>query len=88
MRAVAVLGGHNVPAWLANFTVYGGAFEDIGLGLAILWRSATRMAAVGIIALSACYLLGVWWSCQICGLILLGRWSKWFQLLFWQLSLR
>ncbi len=58
LRAVAVLEGHNVPAWVASITVYGGAFEDIGLGLAILWRSATRMATVGMIVLSACYLFG------------------------------
>ena len=58
MRAVAVLEGHNVPAWVASITVYGGAFADIGLGLGILWRSATRIAAVGMIVLSACYLFG------------------------------
>lgn len=58
MRAVAVLEGHDVPAWVASITVYGGAFADIGLGLGILWRSATRIAAVGMIVLSACYLFG------------------------------
>ncbi len=58
MRAMAVLEGYNVPTWLAGMIVYGGAFADIGLGLGILWRSATRMAAIGMIGLSACYLFG------------------------------
>ncbi|MBJ6133672.1 SDR family oxidoreductase [Ochrobactrum sp. Q0168] len=58
MRSMAILEGHHVPAWLAGITVYGGAFADIALGLAILWRSATRLAAVGMIVLSACYLFG------------------------------
>ncbi|NYD80649.1 hypothetical protein HD884_000690 [Ochrobactrum intermedium] len=58
MRAIAILEGHHVPALLAGITVYGGAFADIGLGLGILWRSVTRMATVGMIVLSACYLFG------------------------------
>ncbi|WP_225027300.1 SDR family oxidoreductase [Xinfangfangia pollutisoli] len=57
-RAMAVLGGRGIPAWIAAPTVFGGALADILLGLAILWRPRARMAALGMIGLSAAYLLG------------------------------
>ena len=58
MRAMAILQAHNVPAAVAAFTVYGGAFADIALGLAILWRATSRISAVAMIGLSVCYLSG------------------------------
>jgi uncharacterized protein YbjT (DUF2867 family) len=58
MRAMAVLKAHHVPAGVAAFTVYGGAFADILLGFAILWRATARISAVAMIGLSVCYLSG------------------------------
>lgn len=57
-RAVAVLAGRGVPAWIAAPTVFGGVLADILLGLAILWRPRARAAATGMIGLSAAYLVG------------------------------
>lgn len=57
-RAMTVLGGRDIPAWIAAPTVFGGALADILLGLAILWRPRARVAAVGMIGLSAVYLIG------------------------------
>ncbi len=38
--------------------VFGGAFADIALGLAILWRRWCRVAALGMMALAGAYLIG------------------------------
>lgn len=57
-RAMAVLEGRGLPSWIAGPTVIGGALADIVLGLAILWRPWARRAALGMIGLSATYLLG------------------------------
>lgn len=57
-RAVAVLTERDAPAWLAWSTVIGGALADLALGLAILWRPWVKRAALGMIGLSASYLLG------------------------------
>ena len=56
--AAAVLDGSALPASLVTATVVGGAFADIALGLAILWRPWCRAAALGMVALSALYLAG------------------------------
>lgn len=57
-RAMTVLEGRGIPAWVVRLTVIGGAVADIGLGISILWRPWTRAAALGMIGLSALYLLG------------------------------
>ncbi len=57
-RAMTVLEARDIPAWIAALTVFGGALADIVLGLAILWRPRARIAALGMIALSAAYLVG------------------------------
>lgn len=56
--AVAILTARSVPASGAGVLVTGGAAADIILGLAILWRPWTKMAALGMITLSAGYLIG------------------------------
>ncbi len=57
-RAIEVLQSRGAPGWFAGFAVFGGAFTDLALGMAILWRVWTRRAAVGMIALSGLYLAG------------------------------
>ncbi|RMC33716.1 SDR family oxidoreductase [Paracoccus alkanivorans] len=57
-QAVLVLTSRAVPAWLAELAVIGGAIADLFLGLAILWRRWTRPAALGMLCLSAAYLIG------------------------------
>lgn len=56
--AAAVLKGSTMPAWAVGMTVIGGAVTDIVLGLAILWRRWCRPAALGMMAVSAAYLMG------------------------------
>lgn len=56
--AEAVLKGRGTPPAPARVLVLGGALADIGLGLAILWRPAARVAALGMAGLSAAYLAG------------------------------
>lgn len=56
--AMAVLTERNAPRWMVTPSVIGGAFADIFLGFAILYRPWTRQASLGMIALSAVYLLG------------------------------
>lgn len=57
-RALAVLTERGVPAWVTWPTVIGGALADLALGLAILYRPWVKPAALGMIGLSGCYLLG------------------------------
>ncbi|MDR0809244.1 MAG: SDR family oxidoreductase [Gemmobacter sp.] len=57
-RAMMVLGERDIPPWIVTATVFGGALADILLGLAILCRRCARAAALGMIGLSAAYLLG------------------------------
>lgn len=57
-RAIAVLTSRGVHQGLAACMVIGGAAADVVLGLAILWRPWTRRAALGMIALSALYMVG------------------------------
>ncbi|MGZ2256598.1 SDR family oxidoreductase [Roseobacter sp. A03A-229] len=57
-RAMAVLTDRSAPVWVASPTVIGGAIADIVLGLAILWRNWTKPAALGMLGLSAVYLIG------------------------------
>ena len=56
--AASVLDGSALPAWAIGASVFGGAFIDIALGLAILRRQWCRTAALGMMAVSAAYLLG------------------------------
>lgn len=57
-RAMMILGGRDIQAWIAVPTVLGGALADILLGVMILWRPSARMAAIGMIGLSVVYLVG------------------------------
>ncbi|WP_323042574.1 SDR family oxidoreductase [Gemmobacter sp.] len=57
-RAMNVLEGRDVPRWIALPTAFGGALADILLGLGICWRPLARLAALGMIGLSAIYLAG------------------------------
>ena len=57
-RAMSVLADRAVPRWISGMTVIGGAVADIALGLAILWRPWTKVAALGMFALSGGYLIG------------------------------
>lgn len=56
--AATTLAGSAMPDWAVDVSVIGGALADIALGLAILWRPTCREAALGMLALSAAYLLG------------------------------
>jgi uncharacterized protein YbjT (DUF2867 family) len=56
--AAAHLGDSIMPTWTVSATVLGGAFLDIVLGLAILWKPWCRTAALGMMAMSAVYLAG------------------------------
>lgn len=56
--AAVALEGSAMPAWAVGMTVFGGAVTDIALGLAILWRPWCRTAALGMMAVSAAYLMG------------------------------
>lgn len=55
-QAELVLTGRGFTDTFAMFAVTGGAVIDVMLGCAILWRSWTRWAALGMIAVSAGYL--------------------------------
>lgn len=58
--AAAVLDGRLPPAF-AIFAVIAGALADLLLGFGILWRPATRRAALGTVLLTVIYLiLGSW----------------------------
>lgn len=57
-RAMALLSERAAPLWITGPVVIGGALADILLGLAILWRRWVRHAALGMLTLSAAYLLG------------------------------
>ncbi|MHA7775310.1 SDR family oxidoreductase [Roseibium sp. M-1] len=57
-EAMAILTGRGIPAGFAEFAVTGGGIADIALGLAVLVRRWCRPACLGMIALSAAYLLG------------------------------
>ncbi|TMV86311.1 SDR family oxidoreductase, partial [Thioclava sp. BHET1] len=57
-RAIAVLAGRGSPGWLSDAVVIGGALADLALGLGILWRRWTKAAALGMLALSAAYVIG------------------------------
>lgn len=57
-RAMAVLTERGALGWMIWPSVIGGALADIALGLAILWRPWAKRAALGMIGLSAGYLLG------------------------------
>jgi len=54
--AKAVLSERGVSDQMASLAVFGGAGLDVLLGLAILWRRVTRMAAGGMIVLALGYL--------------------------------
>ena len=56
-EAVAILPPETVSRSLAVFLVVGGAIADIALGLAVLARRTARLACIGMIALTAAYLL-------------------------------
>ena len=56
--AASALEGSAMPAWAVGATVLGGALTDVALGLAILWRRWSRAAAIGMMAVSALYLVG------------------------------
>ena len=55
---MSVLTERAVSSWMIAPTVFGGAVADILLGAAILWRSWTRRAALGMIGLSGAYVIG------------------------------
>lgn len=57
-QAMAVLADRTAPDWIIAPSVLGGAVADIVLGLAVLYRPWTKWAALGMIALSGCYLIG------------------------------
>lgn len=56
--ATGVLTARGFAGSLALSAVVGGAFADIALGLAILWRPLVRHACLGMTALSLAYLAG------------------------------
>lgn len=56
--AALALADSRLPTWVVSTMVVGGAFIDIILGLAILWRPWCRTAALSMIAVSAAYLAG------------------------------
>jgi hypothetical protein len=56
--AAASLSYGSLPAWAVSVTVFGGAFVNIALGAAILWRPWCRRAALGMATVSAAYLAG------------------------------
>ena len=57
-QATGVLSSRGVGDWTAGAIVVGGGIVDIALGLAILVRSTTTRAALGMILVTAAYLLG------------------------------
>lgn len=57
-QAMQVLTDRMAPAWMIAPSVIGGAVADVFLGLAILYRPWAKNAALGMIALSASYLIG------------------------------
>ncbi|MEQ9258338.1 MAG: SDR family oxidoreductase [Roseovarius sp.] len=57
-RAMELLTERGLPEALAGPVVLGGALADIALGVAILWRPWARGAALGMVGLSAAYMLG------------------------------
>ena len=56
--AAAVLTEVGVSPQLALGAVLAGSATDIGLGLALLWRPAARLALLGMIATSLVYIAG------------------------------
>jgi AcrR family transcriptional regulator len=56
--AAASLSDGSLPAWAVSVTIFGGAFVNIALGAAILWRPWCRRAALGMATVSAAYLAG------------------------------
>lgn len=56
--ALAVLEAAALPRFAREVLVLGGGVVDIALGAAILWRPWTRRAAMGMVVLSAVYLIG------------------------------
>ncbi|MEP3299031.1 MAG: SDR family oxidoreductase [Pseudoruegeria sp.] len=58
VRAMSVLTDRSAPSWMIAPAVVGGAVADIFLGIEILWRPWTRRAALGMMGLSAAYLIG------------------------------
>lgn len=57
-EAAAVLTQVGVSSPVALAAVLAGSAADIGLGLALLWRPAARLALIGMIATSLAYILG------------------------------
>ena len=55
---ISILTDRGAPYWLSALAVIGGAVLDVALGMAILWRRWAARAAMGMIALSAAYVLG------------------------------
>lgn len=56
--AESILTARGTSGALAKTLVFGGALADILLGLSVLWRKWTAKAALGMVGLSAAYLLG------------------------------
>lgn len=56
--AQMVLTERSVSGSLAAFFVYGGSIADVALGLIVTFRKWSRLALMGMIALSASYLFG------------------------------
>ncbi len=57
-QAMAVLEDRTAPHWMIAPSVIGGAIVDLLLGLSILYRPWSRSAALGMMVMSAAYLLG------------------------------
>lgn len=57
-RAHEVLASSPLPLWAMHGLVEGGGLIDVALGLGLIWRRTTRLAALGVIVVSAGYLLG------------------------------
>jgi uncharacterized protein YbjT (DUF2867 family) len=56
--AIEILTQRGASNLLATSSVWSGIIADITLGLAIVWRSKTRLAALGMILVSIAYLVG------------------------------
>ena len=59
--ATAVLTSRGVDRMPAHIAVIGGAFSDVTLGLAIVFRRWLKTASLGMIGLTLCYLAGGTW---------------------------
>jgi DoxX-like family len=55
---MSVLTERAVPSWIIGPLVFGGAVDDILLGIGVLWKPWTRRAALGMLGLSSAYLTG------------------------------